>query len=160
MLLLLPPYFVAAFVALSKDLKSCNRLRHIERRYLWVRELVHCGEITVKYVPTAENVADAMTKSLPAVDFERHVSIMFNSPLPLNDAASMPTNTTPTVRQRTFDVEAAYLKGQFEKSEVLYARPPLGYRSWDHGVMYIWRLKVPLYGEADAGRIWNRTLVN
>ena len=23
----------------------------------------------------------------------------------------------------------------------------------------MWRLKVPLYGEADAGRIWNRTLV-
>jgi hypothetical protein len=23
----------------------------------------------------------------------------------------------------------------------------------------VWRLKVPLYGEADAGRIWNRTLV-
>ena len=25
--------------------------------------------------------------------------------------------------------------------------------------MYVWRLNVPLYGEADAGRIWNRTLV-
>ena len=23
----------------------------------------------------------------------------------------------------------------------------------------VWRLKVPVYGEADAGRIWNRTLV-
>ena len=28
-------------VELSKDLKLCNRSRHIERRYLWVRELVH-----------------------------------------------------------------------------------------------------------------------
>ena len=27
-------------VALSKDLKSCQRSRHIERRYLKVRELV------------------------------------------------------------------------------------------------------------------------
>ena len=26
------------------------------------------------------------------------------------------------------------------------------------GVPVVWRLKVPLYGEADAGRIWNRTL--
>ena len=28
-------------VELSKDLKSCQRSRHIERRYLKVRELVH-----------------------------------------------------------------------------------------------------------------------
>ena len=27
------------------------------------------------------------------------------------------------------------------------------------GVPLVWRLKAPLYGEADAGRIWNRTLV-
>ena len=65
----------------------------------------------------------------------------------------------PAIRQRTFDVEAAYLKGKFDESEVLHARTPPGYRSWDRGVMYVWRLLVPLYGEADAGRIWNRTLV-
>ena len=28
------------------------------------------------------------------------------------------------------------------------------------GIPVVWRLLVPLYGEADAGRIWNRTLVN
>ena len=66
---------------------------------------------------------------------------------------------TPTKRQRTFDVEAAYLKGKFEEGEILYARPPPGYRSHVRGVPVVWRLKVPLYGEADAGRVWNRTLV-
>ena len=64
------------------------------------------------------------------------------------------------MRQRTFDVEAAYLKGKFEENEVLYARPPVGpWRNFIRGVPVVWRLKVPLYGEADAGRIWNRTLV-
>ena len=30
-------------VELSKDLKSCQRSRHVERRYLKVRELVAAG---------------------------------------------------------------------------------------------------------------------
>ena len=57
-------------------------------------------------------------------------------------------------------MEAAYLKGKFQESEVHYVRPPIGYRTFTRGnVPVVWRLKAPLYGEADAGRIWNRTLV-
>ena len=70
-------------------------------------------------------------------------------------------------RCRQFDVEGAYLKGKFENGEVIYARPPPNfpggtvYRLYDEReVPLVWRLKVPLYGEADAGRIWNRTAVN
>ena len=40
-----------------------------------------------------------------------------------------------------------------------YARPPPGYRTYVRGIPVVWMLKVPLYGEADAGRIWNKTLV-
>ena len=69
------------------------------------------------------------------------------------------TPTCPSVRQRTFDVEAAYLKGEFENHQTLYARPPRGARYYVRGVPVIWRLRVPLYGEADAGRLWNRTFV-
>ena len=59
-----------------------------------------------------------------------------------------------------WDVEAAYLKGKFpEGSEVLYARPPPGYRKYVNGIGLIWMLKTPLYGEADAGRIWYQTFM-
>ena len=57
-------------------------------------------------------------------------------------------------------MEAAYLKGKFLDGEVLYARPPPRYRNHVQGIPVVWRLLVPLYGEADAGRIWNRTLVH
>ena len=63
-------------------------------------------------------------------------------------------------RLRTWDVVAAYLKGKFEAgSDPLYARPPLGYRTYVDGIALIWKLNTPLYGEADAGRIWYKTFV-
>ena len=63
-------------------------------------------------------------------------------------------------RKRTWDVEAAYLKGVFsEDSEPVMARPPPGYRTYLNGVALLWCLKTPLYSEADAGRIWYQTLV-
>jgi len=142
-------------VELSKDLKACKRSRHIERRYLKVRELVAQGHIVVKYKPTADNHADVLTKPLPRDVHERHVSALLNF---TNGTPPTPM-PSPAVRQRTFDVEAAYLKGTFADGEVHYARPPPGYRVFERGVPVVWQLKVPLYGEADAGRIWNRTLV-
>ena len=64
------------------------------------------------------------------------------------------------LRLLTWDVEAAYLKGVFpDGSKPLYGRPPPGYRSFANGIALIWVLKTPLYGEADAGRIWHQTFV-
>ena len=139
-------------VALSKDIRSCQRSRHIERRYLRIREWVADGEITVQYVATKENVADALTKPLDPATFRRHADKLMNmsvGPSP-NDAG---------LHHSVFDIEAAYLKGVFEQHERVYARPPLGWRHTIRGVPIVWLLKIPLYGEADAGRIWNRTLV-
>ena len=57
-------------VELSRDMKSCKRSRHIERRFLKVRELVADGEIVVKHVVSAENHADMLTKPLEIDAFE------------------------------------------------------------------------------------------
>ena len=66
-------------VALSKDLKSCKRSRHIERRHLKVRELVAQGHITVVYCPTADNRADVLTKPLPREAHWRHVNAIMGT---------------------------------------------------------------------------------
>ena len=139
-------------VALSKDMKSCQRSRHIERRYLRIREWVAMGEIEVRYISTEDNCADALTKPLDVKTFNKHIGKLMN----LNVSR---TNGTIDISHSTFDIEAAYLKGEFNDDEVVYARPPMGYRHTIRGVPVVWRLKIPLYGEADAGRIWNRTLV-
>lgn len=139
-------------VELSKDIKSCQRSRHVERRYFFVREQVALGEIVVKYCHTAKNHADALTKPLDSKVYVQHVEGLMGKPSGIEAPRA-------AVRQRTFDVEAAYLKGKFD-GEVIYARPPPGKaRRYVRGVPVVWRLKVPLYGEADAGRIWNRTLL-
>ena len=65
-------------IELPKDMKSCKRSRHIERRYLKIRELVADGEITVKYyVESADdNHADMLTKPLDSEAFEYHFTAL------------------------------------------------------------------------------------
>jgi hypothetical protein len=66
----------AGAVELAKDMKSCKRSRHIERRYLKVRELVADGEIKVMHVSSHENHADMFTKPLDLDPFEYHFTAL------------------------------------------------------------------------------------
>jgi len=59
-------------VELTKRRESAVRSRHIERRYLKIREWVAEGHIVAKYKPTADNRADMFTKPLPSDVFYRH----------------------------------------------------------------------------------------
>jgi hypothetical protein len=57
------------------------------------------------------------------------------------------------------DFTGAYLQGVQKESEQVLARPPPGFREADErGVEILWLMLSPLYGQADAGAIWNRTL--
>lgn len=149
----------AGAVELSKDLKSCQRSRHIARRYLYARELVEQGEIVVKYIRTDANHADVLTKSLDATTHKRHVEALMGSSVSSGARDATGEASISKMRQRTFDVESAYQKGKFKEKQI-YARPPPGKaRRFLRGVPIVWRLLVPIYGEADARRVWNRTLV-
>ena len=56
------------------------------------------------------------------------------------------------------DVPSAYLQGEQRASEQVVARPPAGFREFDErGVEVLWIMNNPLYGQVDAGQIWNRT---
>ena len=58
-----------------------------------------------------------------------------------------------------FDVPGAYLQGEALTSEMILLRPPKEFRSWDErGVEIMWLMLVPIYGQADSGAIWNRTI--
>merc|ERR1712216_767005 len=56
-----------------------------------------------------------------------------------------------------YDYKGAYL--QSTQAQRLIARAPLGYREYDEdGVELYWDMHVPLYGQQDAGCIWNHTV--
>ena len=58
-----------------------------------------------------------------------------------------------------YDVPGAYLQGEQTATEQILLRPPKEFRSWDErGVEIMWLMLVPLYGQADSGAIWNRTM--
>ena len=58
-------------IELSKNPKNHGRTKHIDVSYHFTRERIATKEITVKYVPSTENLADMMTKPLPRVLFEK-----------------------------------------------------------------------------------------
>ena len=63
-------------VALARNPVHHNASKHIEVRYHFVRECVTRGKLSLEKVATAENVADAMTKSLPADRFRSLREVM------------------------------------------------------------------------------------
>ena len=57
----------------------------------------------------------------------------------------------------SFDCPSAYLQGQQQPSEQVLLRGFV-FRTFDErGVAILWLMQNPLYGQLDAGAIWNRT---
>ena len=55
-------------IALSKNPVNRQRCKHVDIRFHFVRSALNDGNITIEYCPTAEMVADVMTK--PATKFK------------------------------------------------------------------------------------------
>ena len=57
-----------------------NRMKHVERRHFFVRDMVESFEIEVPFVRTADNLADFFTKPLPAAQFHALRKRVMNEP--------------------------------------------------------------------------------
>jgi len=58
-------------IAISKNPCKHERTKHFDIRHHFVREKVLSGEVSLKYCPTTEMVADILTKALPRIKFEK-----------------------------------------------------------------------------------------
>lgn len=63
-------------VFLCADQAFHDRTKHLDVRYHWIREKVESGEIVVTRVATSDNIADGLTKALPAPAFEAFRSFL------------------------------------------------------------------------------------
>ena len=52
-------------IALTKNTKNHGKVKHIDIRHHYIRDLLLSGSVSIDQVPSADNLADLFTKSLP-----------------------------------------------------------------------------------------------
>ena len=131
----------------------------LKKKYNEVRELIK-GKARCVFDGAAQKRMHTKVHGADAPKLETFSPTVRHTSFKALVAASCARPAGPhPIRRRAFDVTAAYLQGEYD-GEVVVARPPAGFRTFDRrGVPIVWILTGPLYGEADAGRIWNRTFL-
>ena len=91
---------------------------------------------------------------IPGVDYDQtFCAAMRPSTLRLLSSVAARLN----LGMRRWDFVAAYLQGQLEPGEVVYCHPPPGH-SLPEGDGHVCRVEKPIYGMAQAGRRWQRSI--
>jgi hypothetical protein len=55
----------------AKNAQFSQRTKHIDIKHYFIRDHLDKGEIKLAYIPSQENIADILTKSLDKTRFER-----------------------------------------------------------------------------------------
>ena len=63
-------------LAVTRNPEHHGRMKHLDIRHYWLRDVVNAGEIDVKYISTKQMPADIMTKSLPRATVEEMRSLL------------------------------------------------------------------------------------
>ena len=78
----------AACILMSENPVNRDRSRHVDVKFHFLRERVRAGEIKLYKCWGPLNVADALTKSLPRVAFQKHMPYMTGTHYPYQPFAS------------------------------------------------------------------------
>ncbi|KAL9987803.1 hypothetical protein ACROYT_G002165 [Oculina patagonica] len=66
-------------IALSMNPVNRQRSKHIDVRYHFIRNVQNAGKVIIKYCPTADMVADVMTKPVTKIKLQKFKSYIFGS---------------------------------------------------------------------------------
>ena len=72
-------------IGLANDSIKQKRSKAIDMRFHWIRDRIRQNQFCIAYIPTAENLADYMTKNLPK---EIHDRFLFYLVRNTNDTAT------------------------------------------------------------------------
>eukprot|EP00961_Rhodomonas_salina_P289721 3914475-Rhodomonas_salina.1 len=72
----------ASCISMSKNPVNAERSRHINTRLYFLCDMVHDKLLKLRKCTGTQNVADALTKSLPAQSFVKHREYLFGSWVP------------------------------------------------------------------------------
>lgn len=59
-------------ISIAEEPRHHKRMKHIDVKYNFIRDVIANKEVTIEYIPSTEQVADIMTKSLGRTLFEKH----------------------------------------------------------------------------------------
>ena len=63
-------------IAQAKEPRAHQKSKHIQRKYHILREFVGAGEIIIQKIPSADNVADPLTKAMTQKQLDHHLEKM------------------------------------------------------------------------------------
>ena len=58
-------------ISVAKNPEHHGRMKHLDLRFYWLRDVVDNGRIVPTFVPTSAQVADIFTKPLARMDAQR-----------------------------------------------------------------------------------------
>ena len=118
-------------------------------RMLWVYKIKRDGTLKARLCVMGSS-------QKPGVDFDQtYCATMRASSLRLLAAISAALGLS----MRRIDFISAYLQGKLEEGEVVYCQMPEGYETVDsEGRPHVLRIIKPIYGLAQAGRRWQRSI--
>ena len=145
---------LAAFTPVAADYPAISHLKPVDTMWTGRRKRNADGSVL-------KDNARVVTRGDLHVKFYNVTSNDKTSPV-VRNSSLMAIDAVSCIRGQHFcpyDVPGAYLQGEQRASEQTLLRPPVGFRQYDErGVETLWLMSHPLYGQADAGAIWNRTI--
>nr|CAN71215.1 hypothetical protein VITISV_025916 [Vitis vinifera] len=67
------PFSIYSAIFMAKNNKSGSRIKHIDIKYLAIREHVKEKKVVVEHISTELMIVDPLTKSMPPLKFKDHI---------------------------------------------------------------------------------------